>query len=86
MEPTKKMYPMSKDKDEAVTRPQEGCNHDKVKSYTCWMGDPQTGEQYQKKFSHCCEGSETHISLPSQGIQQRDWEYLVSLILWAGRI
>lgn len=28
----------------------------------------------KKKFSHCCEGSESHIRLPSLGIRQRDWE------------
>ena len=23
----------------------EGCNHNKIKSHNCWVGDPQTGEQ-----------------------------------------
>ena len=27
-----------------------------------------------KKFSHCCEDSEPHVTLPSLGTQQRDWE------------
>ena len=46
---SKKRYPMSKDKGEAAARRQEGRNHDKIKSHTCWVGDPQTGDpQYQR--------------------------------------
>ena len=41
---------------------------------TVWK-DPLTGEKIiLKKFSHCCEGSEPHVMLPSLGIWQRDWE------------
>ena len=45
LEPTKKRYPMSKDKEEATLRSREGHNHNKIKSHTCQVGDPQTGEQ-----------------------------------------
>ena len=40
-----KRYPTSKDKEEAAARQQEGHNHDKIKSHTHQVGDPQTGEQ-----------------------------------------
>ena len=43
-EPTKKRYLMSKDKGEASTRQLEGCDHDKIKSHTHPVDDPQTGE------------------------------------------
>ena len=36
---------MTKDKEEAAEKRWEGHNHDKIKSYTHWLGDPQTGEQ-----------------------------------------
>ena len=45
LEPTKKRYSTSKDKEEATVRQQEGHNHDKIKSQTYWVSDPQTGEQ-----------------------------------------
>ena len=45
LEPTKKRQPTSKDKEEATARQQEGHNHDKIKSHTHWVGDPQTREQ-----------------------------------------
>ena len=38
----------SKDKEEEVVRWLEGCNQDKIKSYTHRVGDSQTGEQYQR--------------------------------------
>ena len=38
------------------------------------------------KFSHCCEGSEPHIRLPSLSIQKRDWESPGNLTLKASRI
>jgi len=45
LELTKKRYPTFKDKEEAEMRWEEGCNHDKIKSHTCHMDDPQTGKQ-----------------------------------------
>ena len=39
-----------------------------------------------KKFSHCCEGSESHVRLPSLRIRQRDWESPENLTLKASRI
>ena len=36
-----------------------------------------------KKFSHCCEGSESHDRLPSLGIQKVDWESPWNLTLKA---
>ena len=65
----KKRYPMSKDKGEAATRWQEGRNHVKIKSHTCWVGDWRP--RIPKKFSHC-KGSMPHIRLPNLGIWQRD--------------
>ena len=44
LEPTKNISPMSKDK-EVTTIWYEGHNHNKIKSHTCQVGDPQTGEQ-----------------------------------------
>ena len=35
------------------------------------MDTPQTGEP--KKFSACCEGSESHVRPPSLGIPERTW-------------
>ena len=43
LEPTKKRYPMCKDKGEATTRQQEGCNHNKSKAHTRQVGAP-TGD------------------------------------------
>jgi len=45
LEPTKKRYPPSRNKEEAAERWQEGHNPGKIKSHTCQVGDPQTGEQ-----------------------------------------
>ena len=39
-----------------------------------------------EKFSHCYEGSEPHIKLPSLGIQQREWESPRNLTLKSSRI
>ena len=44
LELTKKVGPMSKDK-EIEARWLEGHNHNKIKSHTHRVGDPQTGEQ-----------------------------------------
>ena len=45
--PTKKRYPMSKDKEEAVARQpdRKGSIMIKIKSHTHLLYDPQTGEQ-----------------------------------------
>ena len=43
LEPTKKIYPMSKDKEEAAARWQEGHKYNEVKSHTCQVSDLQTG-------------------------------------------
>ena len=60
---------MTKDKEEAAAKLWEGHNHDKIKSYTHWVDDPQTGGiVIPNKFSHYCEGSEPHVSLPNLGI------------------
>ena len=40
-----KKYLTSKGKEEATVRQYKGLNHDKIKSHTHWVGDPQTGEQ-----------------------------------------
>ena len=42
---TKKKYLTFKGKEEATVRQYKGLNHDKIKSHTHWVGDPQTGEQ-----------------------------------------
>ena len=58
LEPTKKRYPRSKDKEEATVRPEEGQSHDKIKSHNHLVDDPQMGEwKIPKKFSQCYEGS-----------------------------
>ena len=41
-----KIYPTSKYKEEAAARWQEGHNHEKIKSHTLQVHDPQTGEPY----------------------------------------
>ena len=45
LEHTKKIYPMSKDKEEAAARWQEWNKYDEVKSHTHQVSDLQTGEQ-----------------------------------------
>ena len=45
LELTKKVDPMFKDKEETAARWLEGHNHNKIKSHTHQVGDPQTGEQ-----------------------------------------
>ena len=35
----------------ATMRWQEGHNHDKIKSHTCWVGTPQTGKQLHQTSS-----------------------------------
>ena len=45
LEPTKERCPTFKDKGEAATGPEEGSNHNKIKSHTDWVDNPQTGEQ-----------------------------------------
>ena len=42
LELTKKRYSTLKDNGEAATRCYEGSNHNKIKFYTHWVGDPQT--------------------------------------------
>ena len=42
---------MSKDKGETTERLYEGHNHDKIKSHTHHVGDPQTGEQKDQSSS-----------------------------------
>ena len=49
LEPTEERYPTPKDKEETAAITQEGCNHDKIKSYTCWVSNPQTEKQYTKE-------------------------------------
>ena len=46
-----KRYPTSKDKGEATVRREEGCNHSKIKSHSCWVGDSQTGEHLYHRSS-----------------------------------
>ena len=41
---SKKNYPMSNDTEEASARWQEGHDHDKIKSHTLQVSDPQTGK------------------------------------------
>ena len=54
---------------------QEGCNENQIKSH-----NPLSGQLTNwvtiipNKLSHCCEGSEPYIRLPSLGFRQRDWE------------
>ena len=62
---------------------QEGPNHDKIKSQTCQMDTPHTGEP--KKFSACCEGSEPHVRLPSPGILERTWSSIKPALPCADR-
>jgi len=69
LEPTKKRYPKSRDKEEAATKWKEMHKHDKIKK-----AQPEGGQHMMwrtiisKKFSHSCEGSEPHIRLPSLGM------------------
>ena len=41
LEPTRKREPTFKDKEEGAARQKEGHNHDKIKSHTHWVSDPQ---------------------------------------------
>jgi len=50
-EPTKKRYPMSKDKGEATMRWLGGAITIKIRSHTQYMGDPQTGEKESQRSS-----------------------------------
>ena len=43
---------MFKDKEEATIRQQEGHNDNNIQSHTCWVGEPQTGEQLYQRSSH----------------------------------
>ena len=45
LELTKERYLTSKDKEKAIVRWSDGCNHEKIKSHTHQVGDPQTAEQ-----------------------------------------
>ena len=45
LELTKKDTPCSKTKERLQWDNRRGYNHDKIKSHTFWMGDPQTGEE-----------------------------------------
>ena len=68
LEPTKKRYRTSKDKEEA-RRQWEGSYQDKMKSYAHWVGNLQTGKTIiPKKLSHCCKGSRPHIMPPRLGL------------------
>ena len=66
---------------------QEGCNQNQIKSH-----NPLSGQLTKwvtiilNKLSHCCEGSEPYIRLPSLGIQQTAQESPRNLTLQASRI
>ena len=49
LEPTKERYLTPKDKEKAIVRWSDGCNHDKIKSHTRQVGDPQNGEQWYQR-------------------------------------
>ena len=74
LEPTKKAYPVSKDKEEAIVRQYEGTNT--IKSNPIAMEENNNTTHWRtiipKKSFSCCEGSEPHIRLPILGIQQKD--------------
>ena len=82
-----KGYPMSKTRScsetagRAAVRWQEGCNHNKIKFHTVRGVTHKLENNNTKKFSHCCEGSEPHVRLPSLGIWQRVWEFPGNLTL-----
>ena len=63
-----------KKKKKRKSQNRDGEYHNKIKSHTCWVGDPQKRTIIPKKLHHCCEDSEPHFRLPSIRIQQRDWE------------
>ena len=44
----------------------------KTKSYTHWVCNSQSGEQYQRSSQHCCEACRLHIRLASLEIWWRD--------------
>ena len=77
-----KKDPMTKDKREVTVKQYEGHNHNKIKSHTSQVGDPQNWRMIiPTKFSHCCEGSKPHIRLPSLRIRQKDREFPENLTL-----
>ena len=65
---------------------QEGCNHNKIKSRNCWVGDSQTGEHLYHKSTHWSEGSEPHVRLPNLGVRKWEEEFLENHTLKAHRI
>ena len=48
---------------------------------TRWVIHKLENNNTKKKLSHCCEGLEAHVRLPSLRTQQRDWESPGDLIL-----
>ena len=79
-----KKNPMSKNKEDA-TKQSEGHNHNII-LYPPGGQPTDWRTIIPKQESHCCKGSETHIRLPSLGIQQREWEYPGNLTFKASRI
>ena len=79
LEPNKKDTP--RPRQEAAVRRQEGCNHNKIKFHTVRGVTHKLENNNTKKFSHCCEGSQPHVRLPSLGIWQRVWEFPGNLTL-----
>ena len=82
LEPTKKRYPTKKlqqdDRRGVIT----------IKSNQIPAGRWPTNWRtiISKKFSHCCEGSESHFGLWSLGSQQRVWESPGNMTSKASRI
>ena len=47
-----------------------GCDHDKIKSHTCWVGNPQLENHNTKKFSHCCKVLGSTSGFPAWGLNK----------------
>ena len=63
----KKDTPHPKTKEKLQWDGRRGTNHEKMKTHTLQVGNPQTGEKHQRRRI-------PHIRLPSLEIQQRDQE------------
>ena len=87
LEPTKKKHPTSTDNGEATVRWKERRNDAKIKSHTCQVGDPQTGEKkYQRSSPAAVNVLSLMVSLPNLGIWPRDREPPGNLTLKASGI
>ena len=62
LKPIKNRHPTSKDKGEATVRWQEGTITVKSNPIPTWKVTHKLENSNTKKFSHCCEGADPHVT------------------------